>query len=161
MTNPEIASVFRQLAALMELREDNPFKFRAYRNAAELIEDYPTPLAELVEAGGAGRLQELPGIGNAISEKIVELLATGTFKAYEELQREIPASVLDLLQVDGVGMKMLQILYQQFQLTNLPDFASFVAGGGLNSIPRLGEKTQQRIRESLAHLLLAEKSAKN
>ncbi len=153
MTNAEIANVFRRLADLLELRGDNEFKLRSYRNAAELIEDLPTPLADLNAAGGAARLRELPGIGEAISKKIVDLLTTGTFKAYEEVKREIPESVLDLLRVDGVGSKTLQIFYHQFQLTNLDDFAKFVAGGGLDSVPRLGEKTQQRIRESLQTLL--------
>lgn len=153
MTNGEIANVFRRLADLMELRDDNAFKLRAYRNAADLIEDFQTPLADLVAQGGAARLRELPGIGEAISQKIIDLLDTGTFKAYEEIKREIPETVLDLLKVEGVGMKLAQLLYRQFQITNLPDFAKFVAGGGLNSVPRLGEKGQQRIRASLQTLL--------
>jgi DNA polymerase (family X) len=152
MTNQQIASVFRRLADLLELRGENEFKLRAYRNAAELIEDFHTPLAELVAAGGAARLRELPGIGAAISQKIVDLLETGTFKAYEEVRREIPETVLDLMQVEGVGLKTLQILFHQFHLTNLEDFAKFVAGGGLASVPRLGEKAQERIRASLASL---------
>lgn len=152
MTNAEIAQVFRRLADLLELRGDNEFKLRAYRNAADLIEDLTTPLAELYAAGGTTRLRELPGIGEAISKKIADLFTTGTFKTYEDVKREIPESVLDLLRVDSVGIKLLQILYHQFQLTNLPDFAKFVAGGGLNSVPRLGEKTQQRIRASLQAL---------
>jgi DNA polymerase (family 10) len=152
MTNQEIASVFRRLADLMELGEDNPFKIRAYRAAAETIEDTATPLAEMVEAGGAARLRELPGVGEAISKKIVELLETGTFKAYEEIKAKIPETVLDLLKVEGVGMKTLQILYSRFQITNLDDFAKFVAGGGLNSVSRLGERAQERIRASLKEL---------
>lgn len=153
MTNVEIANVFRRLADLMELRDDNAFKIRAYRNAADLIEDFHTPLADLAAAGGAARLRELPGIGEAISQKIIDLLDTGTFKAYEEIKRAIPETVLDLLKVEGVGLKLAQLLYRQFQITNLPDFAKFVAGGGLNSVPRLGEKGQQRIRTSLQTLL--------
>src|SRR5262249_47790523 len=152
MTNQEIADVFRRLAGLMELREDNPFKVRAYRTAAETIEDVETPLADLVQAGGVSRLQELPGIGSAISQKIVDLLETGTFKAYEEIKAQVPETVLDLLQVNGVGMKMLQILYHQFCLTNLDDFAKFVAGGGLMSVPHMGEKLDKRIRQSLKSL---------
>src|SRR5262249_4252840 len=119
MTNQEIASVFRRLADLMELGEDNSFKIRAYRAAADTIEDTTTPLAEMVEAGGVARLRELPGVGEAISKKIVELLETGTFKAYEEIKARIPETVLDLLKVEGIGMKTLQLLYQQFQITNL------------------------------------------
>jgi DNA polymerase (family 10) len=137
----------------MELGEDNPFKIRAYRTAAETIEDTMTPLAEMVSEGGVSRLRELPGVGEAISGKIVELLETGSFKAYEEIKAKIPETTLDLLRVEGIGLKTLQILYQRFQITNLDDFAKFVEGGGLNSVPHLGEKTQDRIRSSLRDLI--------
>jgi DNA polymerase (family 10) len=153
MDNQEIAAVFRRLADLMEIGEDNPFKIRAYRTAAETIEDTSTPLAEMVSEGGVARLRELPGIGEAISKKIVELLQTGTFKAYEDAKAKIPETSLDLLKVEGVGLKTLQLLYQRFQITNLDDFAKFVEGGGLSSVPHLGEKTQARIRASLRELL--------
>jgi DNA polymerase (family 10) len=152
MSNLEIADFFRRLANLMELGDDNPFKIRAYRSAADTIEDTTTPLAEMNEAGGVSRLRELPGVGEAISKKIVELLETGTFKAYEEIKTKIPETTLDLLKIDGIGIKTLQILHQQFQITNLDDFAKFVAGGGLNSVPNMGEKTQARIRASIAEL---------
>lgn len=69
MDNHEIAAVFRRLADLMELGEENPFKIRAYRAAADTIEDTTTPLAEMIEAGGVARLRELPGVGEAISKR--------------------------------------------------------------------------------------------
>ncbi|HEU0178721.1 MAG TPA: helix-hairpin-helix domain-containing protein [Blastocatellia bacterium] len=153
MTNQEIAGVFRRLADLMELGEDNPFKIRAYRTAAETIEDTSTPLSEMVSGGGVASLRELPGVGEAISKKIVELLETGALKAYEEIRTKIPETTLDLLRVEGIGLKTLQLLYQRFQITNLDDFAKFVEGGGLTSVERLGEKTQERIRASLKELL--------
>ena len=152
MSNDEIAARFRRVADLLELREENPFKIRSYRAAAETIEDLAKPLAELAREGGTARLRELPGVGAAISQKIVELLETGTFRAYEELTAEIPETVLDLLRVEGVGLKTAQVLYRQFRLTNLDDFAKFVAGGGLASVPRLGEKQQARVRASLKRL---------
>src|SRR5690242_2626410 len=144
MTNQEIAGFFHRLANLMELREDDPFRIRSYRMAAETIEDWPKPLAEIA-ADGATALRELPGVGPAISQKIMDLLATGTFKTYQEITAEIPETTLDLLKVEGVGMKMLHTLFHQFHLTNLDDFAKFVAGGGLASVPKLGEKGQARI----------------
>jgi DNA polymerase (family 10) len=153
MDNHDIAAVFRRLADLMELGEDNPFKIRAYRTAADTIEDTTTPLTDMISEGGAERLRELPGVGAAISSKIVELLETGTFKAYEDIKAIIPETTLDLLKVDGVGLKTLQLLYQRFQITNLDDFAKFVEGGGLGSVPHIGEKTQDRIRASLKDLL--------
>lgn len=152
MTNHEIANVFRRLADLMELGEENPFKIRSYRTAAETIEDWPQPLAEIVANGGPEALRELPGVGQAISKKIVDLLSTGTFNAYEKAKAKIPETVLDILKVDGIGIKTLQLLHQQFQLTNLDDFAKFVAGGGLDSVSHMGEKTQVRICESLKEL---------
>lgn len=152
MTNQEIADVFHRLANLLELDEENPFKIRSYRAAAETIEDWPRPLAEVVAGAGPEGLRELPGIGEAISKKILDLLTTGTFKTYEEITARIPETVLDLLRVDGIGLRTVQLLYAQFQLTNLDDFAKFVAGGGLNSVPRLGERAQARIRESLKEM---------
>lgn len=150
MSNPEIAEIFRRIAALMELRHDDPFKIRSYRAASELIDELTTPLSDLAEKGGAAELRKLPGIGEAISRKIIDILNTGTTKLYEDLKAEIPVTTLDLLSIDGIGMKTLEVLREQFQLTNLDDFAKFVAGGGLESVPRLGERAQARIRASLA-----------
>ncbi|MCI0336703.1 MAG: hypothetical protein L0226_03930 [Acidobacteria bacterium] len=152
MTNQEIAGVFRRLANLLEVLDENPFKIRSYRTAADTIEDATTPLVEIVAAGGAEKLRELPGIGEAISKKIVELIETGTFKLYQEVTEEIPETVLDLLRVEGIGIKTLQILYHQFKITSLKDFARFVEGGGLNSLPRLSVNTQARMRASLREL---------
>jgi len=152
MTNQEIAGFFHRLANLMELREDDPFRIRSYRMAAETIEDWPKPLAEIAAESSAAGLRELPGVGPAISQKIMDLLATGTFKTYQEITAEIPETTLDLLRVEGVGLKMLHTLFHQFHLTNLEDFAKFAAGGGLASVPKLGEKGQARIRESLRQL---------
>lgn len=152
MTNEEIAAVFRRLADLLELGEENEYKIRSYRRAAEVIEDTATPLARLVAEGGPERLRELPGVGSGISQKIVDLLATGTFKSYEEIKTKIPETVLDLLQVEGIGFKTMQLLYQRFHITNLTDFARFVAGGGLASVPRLSGRSEERIRASLKRL---------
>lgn len=152
MTNEQIANVFRRLAGLLELRGENFFKVRSYQSAADTIEDWPQPLAELFAEQSSEALRELPGIGEAISKKIGDLLTTGSFKLYDEVRAEIPESTLDLLEVDGIGIKTLKVLYHQFCLTNLDDFAKFVAGGGLDSVPGLGEKLQARIRSSLAGL---------
>lgn len=152
MTNQQIAEVFRHLASLLDLRGENFFKVRSYQSAADTIEDWPQPLAELVAEKGIAGLRELPGIGEAISKKISDLLATGSFKLWDEVRAEIPESALDLLQVDGVGIKTLRIFYHQFCLTNLDDFAKFVAGGGLDSVQGLGEKLQLRIKKSLIEL---------
>ncbi len=153
MTNEEIAIILRRIADLMELHDEGFFKLRSYRNAAEVIEDLPTPLTDIIAVGGVSRLRELPSVGDAISHKIIEIIETGTCKLYEQLKADIPETVLDLMKVEGVGIKTTQILFRQFKITNLEDFASFARGGGLQSVPRLGEKTQARISASLESLL--------
>ena len=153
MTNEETAIILRRIADLMELYDEGFFKLRSYRNAAEVIEDLPTPLTEIIAVGGVSRLRELPSVGDAISNKIIEIIETGTCKLYEQLKADIPETVLDLLKVEGVGIKTAQILFRQFKITNLEDFARFARGGGLQSVPRLGEKTQARIAASLFSLV--------
>jgi DNA polymerase (family 10) len=95
MDNKEIARRFHRLAALMEVRGDDPFRLRSYRNAAEAIEVWPTSLKEIAEKQGVAGLQEIPGIGKAIAGKVIDLLNKGTFDAWERLVAETPETVLD------------------------------------------------------------------
>src|SRR5918993_63794 len=149
MTNEEIARRFERLALLMEIRGEDKFRVRSYRNAAEVIETWPRPLREVARAGGLKGLQELPGVGKAISSKIVEMLERGTFEAYEKLTAETPETVLDLLEVSGVGIKTAAALYQRFKISSLEDLGKFVAGGGLELVDGVGERVAERIEESL------------
>jgi DNA polymerase (family X) len=149
MTNEEIARRFMRLAALLEIRGDDKFRVRSYRNAAEMIETWPKPLASLAREEGVKGLQMLPGVGKAISGKIVELLERGTFEAWERLTAETPATVLDLLEVEGVGIKTASTLYQQFKISSLEDLRQFVEGGGLEMVDGVGEKSAERIRRSV------------
>ncbi|HYN84194.1 MAG TPA: helix-hairpin-helix domain-containing protein [Pyrinomonadaceae bacterium] len=152
MDNEEIARRFERLAVLMELRGDDPFRVRSYRNAAEIIETWPTPLKRIAGEEGLKGLQTLPGVGKAISAKIVELLSTGTFEAWEKLTAETPETVLDLLRVEGVGMKTAATLHQQFKISSLADLRRFVDGGGLDLVDGVGEKSAERIASSVRRL---------
>jgi DNA polymerase (family 10) len=152
MENEEIARRFERLALLMTLRGDDPFRVRSYRNAAEVIETWPTPLARIAREEGVKGLQTLPGVGKAISGKIVELLETGTFEAWEKLTAETPVTVLDLLDVEGVGLKTAAALHQQFKISSLEDLRKFVEGGGLDLVDGVGEKSAERIRRSVERL---------
>ena len=149
MTNEEIARRFMRLALLMEIRGEDRFRIRSYRNAAEMIEVWPTPLAKIARAEGVKGLQAIPGVGKAISGKIMELVERGTFEAYERLITETPESVLDLLDVSGIGLKTATTLYQQFKISSLDDLKKFVAGGGLDLVDGIGERSAERIKESL------------
>jgi len=153
MTNEEIARRFERLAVLMSIRGDDQFRVRSYRNAAEVIETWPTPLARIAKEEGVKGLQTLPGVGKAISAKVVELLERGTFEAWEKLTAETPETVLDLLEVEGVGMKTAATLHQQFKISSLEDLRNFVEGGGLEMVDGVGEKSAERIARSVRALI--------
>ncbi|MCA1633431.1 MAG: hypothetical protein LC802_06860 [Acidobacteria bacterium] len=152
MTNEEIARRFERLALLLEIRGDDRYRVRSYRNASEIIATWPAPLRKIAEEEGVRGLQTLPGIGRAISGKIVELLERGTFEAWEKLIEETPATALDLLKVEGVGLKTAAALHQQFKISSLDDLHKFAEGGGLELLDSVGEKTAERIRASARKL---------
>jgi DNA polymerase (family X) len=152
MNNEQIAERFYRLANLMEIRGDDRYRIRSYRNAAETIETWPTPMLKIAREEGARGLQTIPGVGKAISGKIMELLEGGTFEAWEKLIGETPATVLDLLRVSGIGIKTAATLHQQFKIASLDDLKKFSAGGGLEMVEGIGEKSAERIRENLRRL---------
>jgi DNA polymerase (family X) len=149
MDNEAIARRFAQLAALMEIRGDDPFRLRSYRNAAEAIETWPVRMADIAAHEGDAGLQNVPGVGKAIAGKIMELLERGTFDVWERLTAETPATVLDLLELPGVGPKTAATLHQTFKVSSLKELKAFVASGGLDQVDGIGPKTAARIKESL------------
>ena len=149
MDNETIARRFYRLAALMEVRGDDPFRLRSYRNAAEALETWPTPLKQIAKDEGLAGLQSIPGVGKAIAQKIIDLLDRGTFDAWERLTAETPETVLDLLELPGVGPKTAAMLHQKFKVSSLKELKKFVAGGGLDIVDGIGPKTAERIKESL------------
>lgn len=149
MDNEAIARRFFRLAALMDIRGDDPFRLRSYRNAAEAIETWPTPMQTIAAAEGIAGLQAIPGVGKAIAGKILELLDRGTFDAWERIIAETPESVLDLLDIPGIGPKTAALLHQKFKVSSRADLQKFVAGGGLDAVDGIGPKTAERIKESL------------
>src|SRR4051794_12935162 len=150
MDNKEIARRFYRLAALMEVRGDDPFRWRSYRNAAEAIEVWPTSLKKIAGEEGVAGLQEIPGVGKAIAGKVIDLLSRGTFDAWERLTAETPETVLDLLEIPGIGPKTAALLHQRFKVSSLPDLKTFVASGGLDLVDGIGPKTAERIKDALA-----------
>ena len=149
MDNESIARRFYRLAALMDIRGDDPFRLRSYRNAAEAIETWPTPMQKIAAAEGVAGLQSIPGVGKAIAGKIIELLDRGTFDAWERIIAETPETVLDLLEIPGIGPKTAAMLHQKFKVSSLEALKKFVKGGGLELVDGIGPKTAERIKESL------------
>lgn len=151
MDNEAIARRFYRMAALMEIRGEDPFRLRSYRNAAEAIETWPTPLKEIAVKEGAAGLQEIPGVGKALAAAIMSLVSRGTFDAWEKITAETPETVLDLLELPGIGPKTAAALHQKFKVSSLPDLRKFVAGGGLEIVDGIGPKTAERIKSSLSN----------
>ena len=149
MNNEEIARRFNQMASLMEVRGEDAFRLRSYRMAAEAIETWPTEMEEIAGDQGLAGLLEIPGVGKALAGKIVELVQTGTFAAWDKLTLETPATVLDLLELPGVGPKTAAMLHQKFKIASLDDLKKFAAGGGLEMVDGIGAKTAERIKRSL------------
>ena len=152
MDNEQIARRFNRMAALMEVRGEDSFRIRSYRMAAEAIETWPTQMKEIANQEGAAGLQEIPGVGKATAGKILELIERGTFDAWEKLTAEAPETILDLLELPGVGPKTAAMFHQKFKVSSLDDLRKFVAGGGLETVDGIGPKTAERIKTSLARL---------
>jgi DNA polymerase (family 10) len=150
MDNNAIARRFHRLAALMEVRGDDPFRLRSYRNAAEAIEVWPTPLKEIAEKEGVAGLQGIPGVGKAIAGKVIDLLTKGSFDAWDRLVAETPESVLDLMDIPGIGPKTAALLHQRFKVSSLAELKAFADSGGLDMVDGIGPKTAERIKEALS-----------
>ena len=133
----------------MDIRGDDPFRLRSYRNAAEAIETWPTPMQKIAAEDGIAGLQSIPGVGKAIAGKILELLDRGTFDAWERIIKETPEGVLDLLDIQGIGPKTAAMLHQKYKVSSREALREFVAGGGLDVVEGIGPKTAERIKESL------------
>jgi len=142
MKNPAIAQVFQDMADLLELKDDNPFKVRAYRRAASTIVGLPVEL-ELLHM--EGRLRDVPGVGEAISTKISELLTTGQLKAYDRLRAEFPEDILTLVAIPGVGPKTAILLYRELGISSVDELEKALMGGQVAALHRLGEKAAENI----------------
>lgn len=146
MENSEVARIFRNVADLLEIKGENPYKIRAYRNVARSIKELTVPLTELV---AQGKLKEVPGAGEAISKKITELVTTGHLAYYENLATEFPEGVGSLLEIPGIGPKTTKMLYHEFGIKSLADLEKALEDDQLSPMPGLGAKTRTNIRRGL------------
>src|SRR5690606_28709134 len=138
----KVVEVLREIALLLQLKGENPFKVRAYEKGARVIELLEEDLDLLVKEK---RLQEIDGIGKALKEKIEELVTTRRLLYYEELRKEIPDTLFELFKVPGLGPKKIQLLYNKLSITSLGELEYACLENRLLSLPGFGEKTQQNI----------------
>jgi DNA polymerase (family 10) len=146
LDNLAIARVLAEIGDLLEIRGDNPFKIRAYRNAAETVTHAPSPLAAMSEAD----LKSLPGIGKDLAAKIVELLTAGSIAYHQDLLQEFPPTILDMLHLQGVGPKTVAMLYRELGVRTLDDLQSAAQGGRLRGLKGMGAKKEAQILKAIA-----------
>ena len=146
MTKSEIAAVLEEIGTLLELKGENPFKIRAYANAARSIEAWGGSFSDLQDEEA---LAKIPGIGKSIADKVKELAATGSLKYLEELRAEFPAAILELFSISGLGAKKIKALYDKLQISSIEELLNACQSGRVAKLPGFGETTQEKICKAI------------
>ena len=146
--NAEIAAMFDQAAELLEIKGDNPFRTRAYRRAARVIESLPKSAEGMLRAGDD--LTELPGIGEDLAGKIAAIVATGKFDLLASLKRELPGSLTELTAIPGLGPKRVKLLLEKLDVRSVEDLRRAAKNGRLRALRGFGPKLEQNILAALA-----------
>jgi DNA polymerase (family 10) len=146
--NADIADIFSRVANLLEIEGANPFRVRAYRNAASTLENLPRNVADMVE--DEEDLSRLPGIGKDLAEKIAEIVHTGRLKQLEEVQGRTPAELNELMNISGLGPKRVSKLFHELGVTNRSELKAAAEKKKIRALEGFGEKTEQSILEALS-----------
>src|SRR2546422_8443345 len=142
MQNRAIASMFNDIADMLEIKGESPFRITAYRRAARALEGLTEDVAALA---ARGELEEIPGIGKGTAEKIQEFLRTGTSKHYEELRASLPPGITALMSVPEVGPKTAMLLYERLGVKTIDELEQACKAGKVRNLPRRGERTEEDI----------------
>jgi len=145
--NADIAAVFEEFADLLDIEGSNPFRIRAYRNAARILRDLPREVSAML--GKGEDLTELPGIGEDLSAKIKEIVETGTAAALEEHRKAVPATLTELLRIPGLGPKRVKALYHELGVRTLDQLRKAAQDGRVKALDGFGEKTERHILDQL------------
>ncbi len=145
MKNQEIAKIFNDIADILEIKGDNPFRIRAYRRAAQNIEGFAKDIAETREE----ELKKIPGIGQDLADKINEYTKTGKLPFYQELKKEVPSGLLQLLSIPGLGPKTAKTLFEKRKIKNIDDLERLAKKGELKDLPGIRIKTEENILKGI------------
>ena len=151
MQNGDVVKIFDELADILEIQNANPFRVRAYRNAARTLGDLPESLAAIV-ADPDRKLEDLPGIGNDLAFKIKTIIETGSLPQLEELRQQIPAGVVQMVRIPGLGPKKAAALFKELSISNLESLKAAVESGAVAKLKGFGEKTANSILEGLQNI---------
>ena len=151
LTNNEIAKILREMSVLLEMKEVE-FKPRAYEKAALGVEALDKEIKDIYKDGGIKAVMEISGVGKGIAEHIEKLLKTGYFLDYDKLKKEIPVNIEELTAIEGVGPKMIKILYKSLKIKNLNDLEKAAKAGKIRNLASFGEKSEQKILKGIEFL---------
>ncbi|HVN63147.1 MAG TPA: helix-hairpin-helix domain-containing protein, partial [Candidatus Binataceae bacterium] len=146
MENREIANVLDEIADLLEIGGENFFRVRAYRNAARIARDFPEPIASLSRE----QLDEIPGIGADLAEKLATIAATGDLPLRHELEKKVPRGLVELRSIRGLGPKRIKLLADRLNVRDKESLRRAAESGDIAKIPRLGEKFAAQVLKALA-----------
>ena len=150
MTNKQVARVLRETGALIELTGGNAFRARAYQNASRIVERVEEPLTDLV---ARSELTTVGGIGAAMAAQIEELLTRGSFEMLDDLLASIPAGLVEILRIKGIGAKKARTLWQDLNITTVEELEAAARAGAVASLPGFGTRTQETILANLSTFL--------
>lgn len=145
--NSEIAEALNKLADLLEIEGENRYRIRAYRNASRTVESMSRNLADMVRDGED--LSKLPGIGDAISAKIAEIVETGRMGALEQEQKKLPSALTDMLKIPALGPKRVHAIYDKLKVSSRKELECAAKSGQIRDLEGFGEKTEKKILEYL------------
>ena len=145
MDNADIARVFGQIADLLEIKGANPFKIRAYRNAADIVATTPEQIVDLADED----LLDIPGIGRDLAAKMRELADRGTLAYHEELLQELPRTLLELLDLPGLGPRTVARLYDELAITSLDELETAARNGRIRGLRGLGAKREEQLLRAI------------
>jgi DNA polymerase (family X) len=147
MNNGEIIEILENIAVFLELKGESVFKSRAYRKAARSIEFLAEDISKLV---AENRLKEIPGVGEAISSKLTEIVRTGHLEYYEKLKAEFPEGINILMGVPGIGPRTALLITKELGISDIDSLEKAIIDGRVAKLPRMGEKTSQYILRQIA-----------
>jgi len=145
-TPAHVGEILEHIAQLLELKGENPFKIRAYTNAARALESLSEPIETIVNEG---RLGSIEGIGKAITEKVTELVTTGKLEYYEELKGSFPEGIFELFELQGLGAKKIKALHEQLGVSSVADLERVCKEGKVAELAGFGEKTQTKLLKAI------------
>jgi DNA polymerase (family 10) len=146
VTNATIAEIFDEIADLLDIQSANPFRIRAYRNAARTIGDLGTDVKTLMERGMP--LTDIPGIGEDLSNKITEIVNTGSCEFLKRLEKDVPPAVTQLMRLPGLGPKRVKTLWKDLDIQTMDQLLQAAQAGRIRELPGFGEKTEQKVLEA-------------